>query len=31
MAGALGVSRFTVYNYLNRETALNREKTVEAD
>ncbi|MEU8618569.1 helix-turn-helix domain-containing protein [Streptomyces sp. NPDC048623] len=27
VAGALGVSRFTVYNYLNRETALNREKT----
>ncbi|MFG3349850.1 helix-turn-helix domain-containing protein [Streptomyces sp. NPDC048018] len=26
VAGALGVSRFTVYNYLNRETALNREK-----
>jgi hypothetical protein len=25
VAGALGVSRFTVYNYLNRETALNRE------
>ncbi|MBT2443689.1 helix-turn-helix domain-containing protein [Streptomyces sp. ISL-36] len=29
VAGALGVSRFTVYNYLNRETALNREKTAE--
>lgn len=26
VAGALGVSRFTVYNYLNRETALSREK-----
>ncbi len=31
VAGALGVSRFTVYNYLNRETALNREKAVKAD
>ncbi|MFF4172533.1 helix-turn-helix domain-containing protein [Streptomyces sp. NPDC001744] len=31
VAGALGVSRFTVYNYLNRETALNREKAVEND
>ncbi|MEU6982593.1 helix-turn-helix domain-containing protein [Streptomyces sp. NPDC046324] len=29
VAGALGVSRFTVYNYLNRETALNREKAAE--
>lgn len=29
VAGALGVSRFTVYNYLNRETALNREKGAE--
>ncbi|MEU7022844.1 helix-turn-helix domain-containing protein [Streptomyces sp. NPDC048717] len=25
VAGALGVSRFTIYNYLNRETALTRE------
>ncbi|MEU0405287.1 helix-turn-helix domain-containing protein [Streptomyces sp. NPDC006197] len=31
VAGALGVSRFTVYNYLNRETALNREKAAEAE
>lgn len=30
VAGALGVSRFTVYNYLNRETALNREKAAES-
>lgn len=29
VAGALGVSRFTVYNYLNRETALSREKAAE--
>lgn len=29
VAGALGVSRFTVYNYLNRETALNREKAAD--
>jgi hypothetical protein len=29
VAGALGVSRFTVYNYLNRETALNRRNGVE--
>ncbi|MFE7411363.1 helix-turn-helix domain-containing protein [Streptomyces laurentii] len=28
VAGALGVSRFTIYNYLNRETALTREKAV---
>ncbi|CCA59376.1 putative DNA-binding protein [Streptomyces venezuelae ATCC 10712] len=31
VAGALGVSRFTVYNYLNRETALNREKAAKSD
>jgi hypothetical protein len=31
VAGALGVSRFTVYNYLNRETALNREKAPKGD
>lgn len=31
VAGALGVSRFTVYNYLNRETALNREKAAKGD
>ncbi|MFG2333144.1 helix-turn-helix domain-containing protein [Streptomyces sp. NPDC048604] len=31
VAGALGVSRFTVYNYLNRETALNREKSPKRD
>ncbi|MFI0986746.1 helix-turn-helix domain-containing protein [Streptomyces exfoliatus] len=31
VAGALGVSRFTVYNYLNRETALNREKAPKSD
>ena len=30
VAGALGVSRFTVYNYLNRETALNREKAADS-
>ncbi|MFF7154993.1 helix-turn-helix domain-containing protein [Streptomyces sp. NPDC008139] len=27
VASALGVSRFTVYNYLNRENALNSEKS----
>ncbi|MFE7512527.1 helix-turn-helix domain-containing protein [Streptomyces sp. NPDC057540] len=31
VAGALGVSRFTVYNYLNRETALNREKATKGE
>ncbi|MFF0278530.1 MULTISPECIES: helix-turn-helix domain-containing protein [unclassified Streptomyces] len=31
VAGALGVSRFTVYNYLNRETALSREKAAKAE
>ncbi|MER7951647.1 helix-turn-helix domain-containing protein [Streptomyces sp. NPDC096079] len=31
VAGALGVSRFTVYNYLNRETALNREKATQGE
>ncbi|MFI0924395.1 helix-turn-helix domain-containing protein [Streptomyces sp. NPDC021012] len=31
VAGALGVSRFTVYNYLNRETALNREKAAKSE
>ncbi len=31
VAGALGVSRFTVYNYLNRETALNREKAAKGE
>lgn len=31
VAGALGVSRFTVYNYLNRETALSREKAAKGD
>ena len=31
VAGALGVSRFTVYNYLNRETALNREKATRSE
>ncbi|WP_406865481.1 helix-turn-helix domain-containing protein [Streptomyces sp. HUAS MG47] len=31
VAGALGVSRFTVYNYLNRETALSREKSPKSD
>ncbi len=31
VAGALGVSRFTVYNYLNRETALSREKAAKSD
>ncbi|MEU7702060.1 helix-turn-helix domain-containing protein [Streptomyces sp. NPDC039028] len=31
VAGALGVSRFTVYNYLNRETALSREKDAKAE
>lgn len=31
VAGALGVSRFTVYNYLNRETALNREKATKSE
>lgn len=31
VAGALGVSRFTVYNYLNRETALSREKSPKGD
>lgn len=31
VAGALGVSRFTVYNYLNRETALSREKAAKGE
>lgn len=31
VAGALGVSRFTVYNYLNRETALSREKATKSE
>ncbi|MEC4018150.1 helix-turn-helix domain-containing protein [Streptomyces sp. H27-D2] len=30
VAGALGVSRFTVYNYLNRETALSRENAAKS-